>query len=456
MRATATRSQLRVHALTDGPRTITAGEIDLHPRGDDGNAPLPITIDTLAPVTPGVTVPVRLGSSSTPSITGTAEAGSTVSLYTNPACTAPAAGSSSAAAFASTGISTPVTAGSTTSFFGTTTDVAGNVSTCSASSSSYQQDSVPPTVTTQIPAANATGVSQARNITATFSENVPTVGGTTFMLKTSAGTAVPAVVSFDAITRVATLNPAATLAAGTTYAVGLTSAITDAAGNPITALGWSFTTGPRPTVARRSPATNATGVVQLANTTATFSENVTGVSPTSFTLRKTTTGAIVGATVSYNAATHVATLNPTATLLAGTRYTARAPPRPSNITTRRRQPGHHGYELALELMTGPRPTVIRRSPTGNARGVRRLANATATFSENVGGVSRTTFTLKKTSNGRAVTVTVSYNSRTHVATLNPSVTLAPNTTYTATLGSRIKDSDGNPITAMSWRFTTGR
>lgn len=441
-------------ALTDGPHTVTAGEM-APSIGDPnisvetmGNAPQSITIDSAPPAAPVVTMPASPGISTVPSIKGTAEVGSSVGLYTNSACTAPAAGSSSAAAFASTGISTPVTAGSTTSFFATATDLAGNMSACSTGAASYLQDSVSPIVTTIAPATNALGVSQAGNVNVMFNESVVGVNGVTFTLR-SGGSLVGSTVSYNNVGG-ATLQPTAKLAAGTTYAVGLTSAITDAAGNPITALGWSFTTGPRPTVARRSPATNATGVVQLANTTATFSENVTGVSPTSFTLRKTTTGAIVGATVSYNAATHVATLNPTATLLPGTRYTA-------NLTgSIIDADGNPITAMSWSFVTGPRPTVIRKSPGANARGVRRLANATATFSENVGGVSRTTFTLKKTSNGRAVTVTVSYNSRTHVATLNPSVTLARNTTYTATLGNRIKDSDGNPITAMSWRFTTGR
>lgn len=442
-------------ALTDGTYTVTAGE--MAPSIADptisvetmGNAPISITIDSAPPAEPVVSMPASPGISTVPSVKGTAELGSTVSLYTNPSCTAPAAGSStSAAAFASTGISATVAAGSTTSFFATATDLAGNTSACSTGAASYLQDSVSPIVTTIAPATNALGVSQAGNVNVMFNESVVGVNGVTFTLR-SGGSLVESTVSYNNVGG-ATLHPTAKLAAGTTYAVGLTSAITDAAGNPVTALGWSFTTGPRPVVTRSSPATNATGVVQLANTTATFSENVTGVSPTSFTLRKTTTGAIVGATVSYNAATHVATLNPTATLLAGTRYTATL--NGSIIDA----DGNPITAMSWSFVTGPRPTVTRRSPAANARGIRRLANATATFSENVGGVSRTTFTLKNTRNGRGVTVTVSYNSRTHVATLNPSVTLARNTTYTATLGSRIKDSDGNPITAMSWRFTTGR
>jgi hypothetical protein len=62
-------------------------------------------------------------------------------------------------------------------------------------------------------------------------------------------------------------------------------------------------------------------VSRTGNITATFSEGVTGVSGTSFVLRNATTGTAVTAVVTYNATTRVATLNPSVTLAATTRYT---------------------------------------------------------------------------------------------------------------------------------------
>ena len=53
-------------------------------------------------------------------------------------------------------------------------------------------------------------------------------------------------VSYNATTRVATLNPNSTLASRTKFTVTLTggaTAIRDAAGNPLTTTNWSFTTG---------------------------------------------------------------------------------------------------------------------------------------------------------------------------------------------------------------------
>jgi methionine-rich copper-binding protein CopC len=104
-----------------------------------------------------------------------------------------------------------------------------------------------PTVTARTPAVGATGVSRTANVTATFSEAVSGVSGTTVRLTNPAGATIPAVVSYNATTRVMTLNPSATLAANTRYTVALTggaTAIRDAAGNPFVTTNWSVTTGP--------------------------------------------------------------------------------------------------------------------------------------------------------------------------------------------------------------------
>jgi len=180
-----------------------------------------------------------------------------------------------------------------------------------------------------------------------------------------------------------------------------------------------------------------------------FFDDGNGVVGATFTLKKSSTDAAVTATVSYNATTHVATLMPTATLEPGTGYTA-------TLSGFKDVAGNATTVSSWSFTTGPRPTVTWRSAKANALRVSRLANVRATFSENVAGVSRTRFSLKKTATGRAVSVRVSYSSRTHVATLNPRVTLAKNTRYTVTLSSLIKDADGNRIAMTRWRFTTRR
>jgi len=101
-------------------------------------------------------------------------------------------------------------------------------------------DTTAPTVTTKVPAAGATGVAATSSVKATFSEQV-TDTSVAFGLKTAGGTAVPAAVSYDPLTRTATLDPDSSLVAGATYTATVSQA-TDLAGNSLAApVSWSFT-----------------------------------------------------------------------------------------------------------------------------------------------------------------------------------------------------------------------
>lgn len=138
------------------------------------------------------------------------------------------------------------------------------------------RDSTPPTVVSTIPAASSFGFAQTANVNATFSEPVTGVSGTTFMLK-QGSTSVPAAVTYNSTSRVATLNPTSTLAADKLYTATI-SGVKDAAGNTMTAKTWSFTTGPIPTVTSTIPAAGSFGVAVGNNLNATFSEPVVGLS----------------------------------------------------------------------------------------------------------------------------------------------------------------------------------
>jgi methionine-rich copper-binding protein CopC len=104
-----------------------------------------------------------------------------------------------------------------------------------------------PTVTARTPGVNANGVNRTANVTATFSENVQAASGTTVTLRNIATNAlVTAAVSYNATSRVVTLNPSATLPARTQFRVSLSggaTAIRDIAGNPLADVTWTFTTG---------------------------------------------------------------------------------------------------------------------------------------------------------------------------------------------------------------------
>jgi subtilisin-like proprotein convertase family protein len=98
---------------------------------------------TGTPTVSGVT-PASPSSSLTPKVTGTAEAGSTVTLYGNASCTGGSLGSGSAADFASPGITATVPADATTTIYAQAVHAPATASACSATSVSYTNDSTPP------------------------------------------------------------------------------------------------------------------------------------------------------------------------------------------------------------------------------------------------------------------------------------------------------------------------
>ena len=125
--------------------------------------------------------------------------------------------------------------------------------------------------------------------------------------------------SFNATTRVATLNPTGNLLlAGAPYTARVRGGATDPrvkdlAGNALAAdRVWSFSVETKaPTVSSTSPANGATGVSRTANITVTFNEAVdpATVSGSTFELRDAA-GALVSAVVTLNSTGRTATLNP--------------------------------------------------------------------------------------------------------------------------------------------------
>ena len=178
---------------------------------------------------------------------------------------------------------------------------------------------VAPTVTARTPASGAVSFSQTANLTATFSEAVTGVSGTTFQLRLGT-TVIPTVVAYNTLTRVATLNPVGTLLADRVYTATLVG-IRDLAGNTMATSTWSFTTGPNPTITATTPATGATGVLRNSNVTATFSEAITGFAVAGkVRIERVSTGTEVLSAVTFNTTTRVLTINPGTSLLANTQY----------------------------------------------------------------------------------------------------------------------------------------
>jgi hypothetical protein len=116
--------------------------------------------DSAPPVAPtGLSsTPTSPANDNSPKVSGTAEAGSTVNLYTASDCSGSPAATGPAASFGSPGLTVTVADNSITTFKATATDGAGNVSPCSSSSVAYQEDStlpVAPTLTGTSPSSPA-------------------------------------------------------------------------------------------------------------------------------------------------------------------------------------------------------------------------------------------------------------------------------------------------------------
>lgn len=157
-------------ALAPGPHSVRAAEVtDPTPPEVEGplSAAYPFTIDTAAPAAPtGLTTnPVSPASNTFPSVIGSAEAGSIVTVYPTDGCTGSAIAVGTAAAFASPGLTINVAAGSTTPLSATATDVAGNTSTCSPADIVYVADGIPPATPTGLATNPSTLVSPSSDDT---------------------------------------------------------------------------------------------------------------------------------------------------------------------------------------------------------------------------------------------------------------------------------------------------
>ncbi|SEK38780.1 PQQ enzyme repeat-containing protein [Blastococcus sp. DSM 46786] len=318
-------------------------------------------------------------------------------------------------------------------------------------------DTTAPTVTATSPAGSTVPLSTS--VTATFSEAVQGVSTSTFTLTPTGGTAVTATVA-QGSGNTWTLDPAADLTAGTTYTARLTNGITDGYGNQLTETSWTFSTAApagdttAPTVTGTSPTGDAVPVA--TSVTATFSEAVTGVSTSTFTLTPAG-GTAVAASVTEGSG-NTWTLDPAADLTAGTSYTARLT---SAITD---DGGNALAETSWTFTTTAAtegdttaPMLTHHTPWAGAKGISRTVNITATFSEEVTNVTPETFLLTPTGGGPAVTAAVRYNTRSGKWVLDPSVTLAADTSYTVTITDGVTDvaTPPNQFAGYSWSFTTG-
>jgi len=125
------------------------------------------------------------------------------------------------------------------------TDAAGNTTLeANYASDGFTVDTGAPSVVSTLPANGATNVAVNTTVSVIFSEamKASTITTGSFTLVADS-TSVSGSVSYNSGTYTATFTPSADLPQNTTCTATLSTAITDAAGNPLaTAYSWSFTT----------------------------------------------------------------------------------------------------------------------------------------------------------------------------------------------------------------------
>jgi hypothetical protein len=331
-------------------------------------------------------------------------------------------------------------------------------------------DFTAPTVDSTSPTNGATDVLVDTVVTATFSEvmDESTITTGSFTIAGVSGS-----VSYNSGSYTATFTPAADLAYDTTYTASLSTAITDAAGNPLASTySWSFTTGSLP------PGTALVSVDAPATVEpdTDFTANVTISSVTDFDacqydvtfdatvlrLDDVTSGLIGSTTIPvdiYNELTagtfRVIQNVPGLTGATGSGYLAvlhfhvigsggdssdidLSNGVLSDITASQIPAVWNGDSVTVQGDTTP-PTVASTSPTNGATGVAVDTVVTGTFSEamNASTITTSSFTLRRGTT--SVSGSVSYNAGTYTATFDPAADLAYDTTYTARLSTAVTD-----------------
>ncbi len=240
--------------------------------------------DSTAPALPAslASSPVGPANDNNPEISGTAEAGSTVRVYTTAGCTGGAAATGTAVAFASPGFTIAVADDSSTTFKATATDAAGNVSGCSASSVTYVEDSTAPGLATSLASSPASPAN----------DNNPEISGTaeagsTVRVYTTAGCTGGAAATGTAA---AFASPGFTIAVADDTSTTFKATATDAAGN-VSGCSASSVTYVEDSTAPALPASLASSPVGPANDN---NPEISGTAEAGSTVRVYTTAGCTG------------------------------------------------------------------------------------------------------------------------------------------------------------------
>ncbi len=218
-----------------------------------------------------------------------------------------------------------------------------------------------------------------------------------------------------------------------------------------------------PEITGRTPAPDATGVAVGADVDVTFSEDVTGVGPTTALLTRVSTGDTVAvdlAPANPGATVGALTMDPVADLAPGEDYTVTLTSGITDLADPANPLADSQWSFTTDTPAAPDttpPTVSPRTPAADATGVGRGVTVRARFSERVSGIDADSVQLVNTVTGDAVPAVLTPagpGDRTSNVVINPDARLDRGTLYRVTFNAGIVDLAGNPLAPTSWTFTT--
>lgn len=322
-------------------------------------------------------------------------------------------------------------------------------------------DTTRPEVIYKVPSPGTLNVpGNGVSVTAYFSEQVQNVTTSTFVLKKNFGdyATVPSNItySYDPQTNTAsaTLTPQSSIADQGEYKVELTDGITDIStnANKLVPTSWTFTVAPSdetaPTVTNKVPNDGGTNWSN-GKVTVVFSEDVKGVSASSFYVKDNTTNEVLPAVVSYSSASFTATLTVSSAVPYERSFTAYLTNAIKDIAGNQLTATSWTFSSPQDTIA---PTVVEVYPPNGTTSYPINGEVRATFSENIQGYSSSTFYLTP-----ATAANITYDSNTKTLTLVPTSNLQGDTLYTVHITTGIKDtsSNQNPLASeYTWSFRT--
>ena len=314
-----------------------------------------------------------------------------------------------------------------------------------------------PTISSASPAAGATNVSTTATISVTFNTAMNSVTTASFFILDPTGYQIATPAPTVAANKYS-LKPTVALSPCTTYTVIVTTGVKSNDTNTPLALQYaqSFTTATTttaPTITGRVPASGATGVIENADITVTFSQqmNTTTIDTTSFGLNNGASGTISYTTSPTNNGT-IAKFTPSPNLVADTQYTATVTTSVANrCTIPLAANATNGWNFVVRGTAAP--YVADSAPANGAENIPITSPITINFSSRVHTLGSANISV--TLGGIAVPGTITNDSGSGMtATFTPSTPFLYSSVYQFTL-SNVTDLNNVALSGTtSFSFTT--